>query len=188
MACHYNVSVFAPDDLIATVRTKLDRAVKGEAVNAIAKDLLACAGPHKRAHVRAFIASEVASRIVTCSAAAGVPGDTLVIGGTTLTNAASPANESEFADAATDALLAASVVACINAHSVLSKIVWAAVTTSASGILTIFAVVPGPIGNLVTLAETGNGFTLGGAALTGGASDEVDGYQLGYNRNAAVAG
>jgi hypothetical protein len=175
------------DLLIADLRNRVDVP----APNALREICALLSGAQllqQRSYVRYALASAVASKIITCSASGGAPNDTLVIGGTTLTNKTTPANESEFADAATDALLAASVVACINAHSVLSKIVWAAVTTSASGIITVYCKHPGPIGNLVTLAETGNGFTLGGAALASGASDEVDELQLGYSPSLAVAG
>lgn len=143
---------------------------------------------NERMHARLTLASAVASQTITASASGGAPNDTLVVGGTTLTNKASPANENEFADAATDALLAASVVAAINAHSTISKFAWAAVTTSASGIFTVYSKFPGPIGNLITLAETGSGFTLTGSALTGGASDETDEFVLGFYPPGAVQG
>jgi hypothetical protein len=143
---------------------------------------------NRRSFVRTCLASAVASKTVTCSASGAADGDTLVIGGTTLTVAAAPANESEFIKGATDALHAAATVAAINAHSTLSKIVWAAVTTSASGILTIYCKYPGPIGNLVTLTETGSGFVVGGAVLASGASDEVDEEGHGYSPTAAVSG
>lgn len=131
----------------------------------------------RRARVFVNVASAFASQTVTASAAAGVPGDTIVVAGTTLTNAAAPANENEFADAATDALLAASVAAAINAHSTLQKIVRA---SSSGATITIMCVFPGAIGNLVTLTETGNGFTLGGATLASGAADETDELRFGY--------
>jgi hypothetical protein len=143
---------------------------------------------NNRAYARLVLATDVARKTVTCSASAAANGDTLVIGGTTLTVAASPANESEFVKGSTDALHAAATVAAINAHTTLSKYVWAAVTTSASGILTIYCKFPGPVGNFITLAETGNGFTVGGAVLASGASDECDEYGLGMVPNQEVAG
>lgn len=189
MACHVTVSMYLPDELIATVRTRLDRATKEASIHALAAELQACAGPAKRAEVRACIASAVASQTVTCDHTAAVANtDTLTIAGTVLSAKASPATESEFAIGSTDALYAANVVAKINAHTTLSKIVWAAVTTAASGVITIYSKYPGPIGNLITLAEAGNGFTLTGSALASGASDEVDTYQLGYARAGHVAG
>jgi hypothetical protein len=181
--------MYLPDELIATVRTRLDRATKEGSVHALAAELQACAGTAKRAEVRACIASATASKTVTCDHSAAVANtDTLTIAGQALAAKASVANEDQFLIGSTDALYAANVVACINAHSVLSKIVWAAVTTAASGIITIYSKYPGPIGNLVTLAEAGNGFTLGGSVLASGSSDEVDTYQLGYARAGHVAG
>ena len=34
MACYLNASVYLPDDLIATVRTRVDRVPKGDAIKA----------------------------------------------------------------------------------------------------------------------------------------------------------
>lgn len=189
MGVYINYTIFYPNELIATVRTRVNRTPKRLGLAAVGREFSrATAGGLRRADVRGFISGVTASKTVTCSASAAANGDTLVIGGTTLTVAAAPANESEFIKGSTDPLHAAATVACINAHSVLSKIVWAAVTGSASGILTIYAIVPGPIGNLVTLAETGNGFTIGGAALSGGTSDAVKRYQVGYDTGAHNAG
>lgn len=175
------------DQLIAGLRNQVDvptpNAIR-EIMNLTRSSLIG----NERTYMRYVIASAVASKTVTCSASAAANGDTLVIGGTTLTVAASPANESEFVKGSTDALHAAATVAAINAHSTLGKFVWAAVTTSASGILTIYCKFPGPIGNLVTLTETGNGFVVGGAVLANGASDEVDELNCGYSVAAAVAG
>jgi hypothetical protein len=189
MACYLNTTVYLPDDLLATVRARVRRKPQGDALRALANEILAVSGPQKRGMIRSIIASAVASQLVTCDQSEAVNGtDKLTIAGTDLSVVASPATESQVSKGTSDAEFAANVVAKINAHSTISKLVWAAVTTSASGIFTIYAIVPGPIGNLITLAETGDGFTLGASALAGGASDAVDAYQLGYNTPAHVAG
>lgn len=74
-------------------------------------------------------------------------GDTLVIAGVTLTKAAAPANENEFASGADATADAVSVKNCINAHSVLSKFF---VATSAAGVVTVTARHPGLLGTLFT--------------------------------------
>jgi hypothetical protein len=134
----------------------------------------------RRAHVRVQCFEAFATQTVACSASGGAPNDTLVVGSVTLTNAASPANENQFADAATDALLAASVAAAINAHSILSLFVKA---SSSSGTLTITSLYGGPVGDAIPLAETGNGFTLGGTFLDGGDAtlDESQTFEFGYD-------
>lgn len=101
----------------------------------------------------------------TATVVSVVAGNTITIAGTVLTAATAPANESEFITG-TDAVNAAALAACINAHSVLSKIVSA---TSSAGVVTISCVVPGPLGNLVTVAKSGAPITISGAALSGGA-------------------
>lgn len=97
--------------------------------------------------------------------------DTVTIGKTTLTAKASPSTEDQFSQAGTNTQNAASLVAKINAHSVLSKLVYA---TSAAGVVTVTAHQRGSIGNHVALsssngtrlAVTGSGYLTSG---TGGA-------------------
>jgi hypothetical protein len=182
-------TLYLPDDLIATVRTRVVRTPKGDQIRGFVNEYNAAALGARRGDARIFVASATASQTVACDHSAAVANtDTLTVAGTALAAKASVSTESQFLIGSTDALYAANVVACINAHSVLSKIVWAAVTTAASGIFTIYAIVPGPIGNLVTLAEAGNGFTIGGSTLANGASDAVRELQLGYNTASHVAG
>ncbi len=59
---------------------------------------------------------------------------------------------------------------------------------AASGILTIYSIAPGLVGNFITLTETGNGFTVGGAVFAGGTSDAIKAYQLGYDTETRLAG
>jgi hypothetical protein len=106
-------------------------------------------------------------------------GDTLVIAGKTLTVAAVPANENQFGPIpATNALYTAMTVAAINANSVLQKIVRADVVNATT--FSVTSIFPGPIGNLILQAETGNGFTLGGAALVNGAADPMHSFNFNY--------
>lgn len=140
-----------------------------------------------RGYIRTTLCSARASATITGTAAGVAPNDLVVIAGTTLTNKASPANEDEFADSAVTATLAANLAAAINVHSVLSKIVFAVVTTAASGVVTVYSKYPGTIGNLITLTETG-GYSVSAAALASGAGDEMDEYQRGYDPATALAG
>jgi phage tail sheath gpL-like len=105
--------------------------------------------------------------------------DAVTIGGVTLTAKASPAGEAQWSQAGTDAVDAAALATCINAHSVLSLVVSA---TSASNVVTVTSKVPGLIGNRIAITETGTSITASGALLTGGTgggSDTAVTYSLG---------
>lgn len=131
-----------------------------------------------QAYVYSTVGTVRASGTVTCTVASVVDGtDEVVIAGTTLAVEASPATQSEFLKGASNAACATNLAACINAHTTLSKIVRA---SASAAVVTITAKVPGPIGNLITLTETGNGFAVSGAVLASGASNECDGFSFGY--------
>jgi len=98
-----------------------------------------------------------ASGTVTLSTASGTVGAT--INGVAVTTAASGG----------DTATAAALAAAINAES--NALVANHVTaTSAAGVVTITARMPGQYGNAITLAASGTGATASGARLTGGAA------------------
>ncbi len=139
-------------------------------------------GGVRRAHVRVQCFEAFASQTVGCDMSDAVEGtDTLTIGTVTLSVEAAPANESEFLLGADDIEFAANLAAAINAHSVLSLFVQA----ESDGIdtVTITSLYAGPVGDAIGLAEAGNGFTLGGAALDGGDAtlDEMQTFSFGYS-------
>lgn len=178
MATHVTVTMEFTDRPIASLRTRLDKTDKREALRALESLTHAVVSGAQNATVRACIASACATATVTCAYASASDGaDTVVIGGTTLTSATSGNGTTTFTIGSTDAAMATNLAACINANTTLQKIVRA---SASSAVVTITSVYPGPIGNLVTLTEGGNGCTVSGAALSSGASDEVDAYQLGY--------
>lgn len=98
--------------------------------------------------------------------------DTITIGKTTLTGKASPSGENQFDSDGTNTVVAAAIVAKINAHSVLSTIVKA---TSSGAVITVTANQKGLVGNYIVLsssdgtrlAVTGSGYLISG---TGGSS------------------
>jgi len=111
---------------------------------------------------------------------ASVPADdTAVIAGVTLTAKASPDPEepSEWSQAGSDTVDAASLAACINAHTTLNKLVRA---TSAAGVVTVTCLVKGLIGNHLTITEGGDSITATGSGLltggTGGATSVAKTY------------
>jgi hypothetical protein len=97
----------------------------------------------------------------------GVPtaDDTVVIGPTTLTWKASAANQSQITIGGSAAASATALAAAINAHTALAGLVSA---SAADTVVTISSDIPGRVGNLVTLAETGTTVALSATALTGG--------------------
>ena len=178
---HLTVTVEFPSKLIAGMRNKLDVQPKGRAIREVMTALRGLLHPSyaNRGLARVCIASACASQTVNCDYSDAVDGtDDITIGGTTLSVEASPATEDEFDSGTDDAEFADNLAAAINAHSVLSKIVRA--TSDGVSDVTITSLYPGPIGNLILLAESGNGLTLGDTALAGGASDEVDSHAFGY--------
>jgi len=109
-----------------------------------------------------------------------VAGETLVIGGVTLTARAAPANEAEFLVGATLADAATNLRACINAHSQLKLLV---VASGTAGAVVVTARLPGVSGNSIAVAETqtnagawsGSGTALGsGAGSSNGSVMQMD--------------
>ena len=177
-----SLNIELPSRLIASLRTQLDRSDKGISLAEYIHILqgLRASGPNNNGVLRACIASACATQAVTCTQASASDGvDTIVIGGTTLTAKTTPTTTAHYAIATTDATYAASMAAAINANATISKLVRA---TSAAGVVTITALYPGPIGNLITTTEAGNANVLGQVSvMANGASDEVDTYDFGYH-------
>lgn len=67
--------------------------------------------------------------------------------------------------ATSDTLSAAALAAAINANTTANTYV---VATSALGVVTVTAIVPGTIGNSMSLVASGTGVTASGSRLTGG--------------------
>lgn len=91
-------------------------------------------------------------------------GDTIVIGGVTLTADNTLQDNTHFKVGGTDTITATNLTTCINANTSLDQLVQA---SSSSATVTIACLVPGTIGNLVTTTQTGGHITVS-AALTGG--------------------
>ncbi len=100
----------------------------------------------------------------TATFASVVATNTLVIGGVTITAVASGATSVQFNVGASDTATAANAVTTINALTTLNKVVQA---SSSAGVITISSLIPGTIGNLITLSTNAGTITVG-AALTGG--------------------
>jgi phage tail sheath gpL-like len=111
----------------------------------------------------------------TLTLTSAVATDAVTIGAVTLTASSNPANEDQWEiDGASDTLDAASLAACINAHSVLSKVVSA---TSATNVVTISALQKGVVGNQIPLSSADATIVASASFLAngaGGASDTAE--------------
>ena len=93
--------------------------------------------------------------------------DTVTVNGVAFTARASGAVANEYNIGADVTAHAAALAASINA-STSAKIKGVVTASSALGVLTLTAVIPGAVGNLFTLAESTNNFTVAGANFAGG--------------------
>lgn len=91
--------------------------------------------------------------------------NTLVIGGVTLTAVASGATSVQFNVGSSDTETASNAVTAINALTTINKVVQA---TSSGATITITSLIPGTIGNLITLSTNSAGTITVGASLSGG--------------------
>lgn len=95
--------------------------------------------------------------------------NTLVIGGVTLTCVNSGATSVQFNKGATDTLTAVNLAAAINALTTMNKRVGA---TSSGAVVTIYSLIPGTIGNLITTTAGGGTITVA-STLTGGTDGSI---------------
>lgn len=94
-----------------------------------------------------------------------VAGNTVVIGGTTFTGSDTASGAVQFLTGTTDTISAASLASVINANTTVNKLVRA---TSAGAVVTITSVVPGPVGNFITLTKVGAPITVTGSGFLAG--------------------
>jgi len=179
--------------LVITVKTEMTQAVLQQKyqkpVNQVREEALALshlfrklASLHERGEVTVQTgASAPVAASGTITLANVSADDTIVIGATTLTAKASPSGENQFSQAGTDSVDAAGLVTKINAHSVLSLLVFA---SAVNAIVTVTALQKGNDGNAIPLtssngtrlAVSGSGFLASG---TGGTDDVGVVYTLG---------
>lgn len=116
-----------------------------------------------------------ASGTVTLSS--HVATNTVTINGTVFTCVASGAVANQY-NVGTDTVTAANLAAAINA-SVTANIAGLVTATSAAAVVTVTAVTPGLLGNLVTLAISANGSVSGANATGGTQGDNTQAYTYG---------
>lgn len=106
----------------------------------------------------------------TVTLSAHVATDTVTVSGVVLTAVVSGATGPQYNVGGSDAITADNLAAAINENATLSAIVKA---TSALGVVTLTALMPGALGNAVTLAISAHG-TVSAARLAGGTNGTME--------------
>ena len=170
MATIYQMLVLAHDETSANVQRDLYAETGySELASAKIKDYVknCVAGAHPVV-VQTKINAAKASGTVTL--ASFVADDTVTINGLIFVGKASPSGALEFACGVSDTADAAALAAKINAHTTLDGMV---VATSALGVVTLTALVPGELGNAVTLAISAHG-SVSAARMAGGTNGDTE--------------
>jgi len=184
MTAYFKIEIEFDDETSAILEPMLIGGVVRDKRRRIADAgamLSAVQSGHRRGIIRTQLASVAASQTIGCDESDSVDGtDTITIGATTLDVEASPVDEDDFATGATDITFAANLATAINDHSVAGELYYA--VSDGIDTVTVTARTAGLLGNEVALAEVGNGFTLGAAALAGGAEGVMYEDDFGHTR------
>lgn len=176
MASFFRLDIQVPDSGadVASAFNILSGGGEKTTMSRIVAFMSAIASGAKSAFMRIVTAAVQATGTVTFSS--WVATDTVTIGVIVLTGSATPANENQFLSTGNDAADAVAFAACVNAHSVLSKIV--SVATPTTAVATVTCLVPGAIGNQVALAISAHG-SVSAVTLTGGVDGTNNTLSLG---------
>lgn len=156
---------FTVNDPAPTVKNKLDLGSPVQSLNNLANYILQFVSGVTSS--TSIIATTAVSSTGTVTFSSFVENDTVTVGAVTLTGKDAPSGENQFAANGNDAADATAFAACVNAHSVLSKIVSASAN---SATVTLTCLIPGVIGNQIALAISAHG-SVSGAVLASGAED-----------------
>lgn len=171
MATIYNTIIVATDETTTNIQrdlyaeTGLRELAALKLVDFMKKT---CSGAHPSA-VQTKIGGVKATGTVTLSAFANA--DTFTINGVVFTGKTAAPGANEFLLGADDTSAAAAAVIVINANTTLDGMV---IATSALGVITLTALVPGELGNAVTLAISAHGSVSGSGRMTGGTNGDQE--------------
>ncbi len=178
MAAYFTLVLETDTDWTAAeFNNRLDKDERHRVLRRVINHLKGVASGQHRGIVRFQVASAIASQTITCDQSAATAGvDNLTVAGVAFALTAATQSATQIAIGASDAALATNTASAINTNTTTNKIL---VATASSDTVTVTARLPGPVGNFVTLAETGDTFTLGAATLASGASEECDEFDFG---------
>ncbi len=179
-----------PDQPIASVRTQLNQPNGGLSMREHENLMRGMLGgvDHYRGYMRSSISSAHAIGYYDCVYADAVlDTDTTTIQGTALSYVTTPSTTAHFKGvaggvgaasfaAASDSGVANGLARCINANATLNRFVRGYAVAGRCYVKCLF---PSTLGDAITLAETGNGFTRSAATLASGASDVPYTYEFG---------
>lgn len=119
-------------------------------------------------NIRTRVNSALATGTITFSSQ--VATDTVTVNGTTFTAVSGAPTSSQYDISGGDTTGAASLATQINANTTLAAMLTA---SAASGVVTLTTVVPGVMGNAITIAISAHG-SVSGARLTGGTNGDTE--------------
>lgn len=150
-----DIRVSRGKEALIAARRLLDKAIKGFA----------------KGQVELQTVSSMTKASGTVTAASVQAADTVTIAGVELTAHASTQNTTTFALGASNTECAANLATCINANTTINKYVSA---TSSGAVVTITALEPGVLGNLVSLATSDNTRLAKSATALAGGTGNTD--------------
>jgi len=106
----------------------------------------------------------------TVTLSSHVATDTVTVNGIVFTCVASGATGNQYNVGGSDALTADNLAAALNANTTLAGMI---VASSASGVVTLTALVPGTLGNAITLAISAHG-SVSAARMAGGTNGDTE--------------
>jgi hypothetical protein len=170
MATIYDVLVVAHDETSANDQRDLYaetgyRELAGLKILDFMRKVVSGSHP---ANVRTRVNSVQATGTITLSS--HVATDTVTVNGIVFTCVASGATGNQYNVGGSDTLTGDNLAAAINANATLSGMLTAA---NAAGVVTLTAIVPGALGNAVTLAISAHG-SVSAARLAGGTNGDTE--------------
>jgi hypothetical protein len=170
MATIYQMLIVAQDDVTGNIQNDLyaENNLKERAgVKIVDYFQKVCSGS-RAGVVQTKIGAVKAAGTVTL--VSQVATNTVTINGVVLTAVASGATTDQYNVGGGDTTAAASLASAINANTTLDGMV---VATSSLGVVTVTALVPGELGNAITLAISANG-SVSAARMAGGTNGDTE--------------
>lgn len=149
-------------------RLRLLAGFRPEAIERVASFISRIAGGVSAG--RLVIATTAVRASATATFSTVVATNSVTIGGVTFTGIDTLTTGNQFVTGTTDTLSAASLAKYVNANTTTNKLV---IASSSGAVVTFTSIVPGPVGNFITLTKSGNPITVTGAGFLASGSSDV---------------